>query len=141
LGPSRHLSREETLEQLPTLEPDGLRGGGIYYDGQFDDARLAVTLAQTAADRGAVVLNYVAVTRFVKNGDLLRGALARDHETGSEYESPGRALAHAPCVCTAPLRRLEQPHAEPIISPSQGVHIVLDKSFMPGDSAIMVPRT
>src|SRR4030095_4942992 len=100
LGPSRHLSREETLEQLPTLEPDGLRGGVIYYDGQFDDARLAVTLAQTAADRGAVVLNYVAVTRFVKNGDLLRGVLARDHETGIEYEIPARAVVNATGVFT-----------------------------------------
>src|SRR6185503_8945449 len=66
LSPSRHLSREETLEQLPTLEPEGLRGGTIYYDGQFDDARLAITLARTAADHGAILLNYCQVTELHK---------------------------------------------------------------------------
>jgi glycerol-3-phosphate dehydrogenase len=141
LGPSRHLSREETLERLPTLEPEGLRGGVIYYDGQFDDARLAITLAQTAASLGAVVLNYAAVSGFRKANGLIRSVLARDNETGAEFEINARAIVNATGVFTDQVRRMDEPEAETIISPSQGVHIVLDKSFMPGDSAIMVPRT
>src|SRR5436305_9731581 len=66
LGPSKHLSRKETLAHLPTLEPKGLRGGTVYYDGQFDDARLAITLAQTAVDLGGTVLNYMRVTSLMK---------------------------------------------------------------------------
>src|SRR6185436_4024971 len=92
LGPSRHLSREETLERLPTLEPEGLKGGTIYYDGQFDDARLAMTLARTAADQGAVVLNHCPVVRLVKRNDLVRGIVARDAETGRELEIGARVV-------------------------------------------------
>src|SRR6185436_14651240 len=94
LGPSRHLSRDETLELLPTLEPEGLRGGVIYYDGQFDDARLAIALAQTAADLGAVVLNYVPVTGFLKSNGLLRAVRARDEETGAEHEVAARSIVN-----------------------------------------------
>jgi glycerol-3-phosphate dehydrogenase len=141
LGPSRHLSREETLQRLPTLEPEGLRGGVVYYDGQFDDARLAIALAQTAADLGAVVLNYVGVAGFTKANGLLRTVLAHDNETGAEFEINARAVVNATGVFTDFIRKLDEPDAETIVSPSQGVHIVLEKSFMPGDSAIMVPRT
>ena len=141
LGPSRHLSRDETLERLPTLEPEGLRGGVIYYDGQFDDARLAVTLAQTAADLGAVVVNYMEAIGFTKANDLVKGVVAHDRETGAKHEISGQAIINATGVFTDQLRKLDDADAECIISPSQGVHIVLDRSFMPGDSAIMVPRT
>src|SRR2546428_5721935 len=95
LGPSKHLSREETLERLPTLEPEGLRGGTIYYDGQFDDARLAIALAQTAADHGAVLLNYMPVSALMKRDDLVRGVIARDAENGREYEVPARVVVNA----------------------------------------------
>jgi glycerol-3-phosphate dehydrogenase len=141
LGPSKHLSREETLERLPTLEPEGLRGGTIYYDGQFDDARLAIALAQTAADHGAVLLNYMPVSALMKRDDLVRGVIARDAENGREYEVPARVVVNATGVFTDAVRRMDEPSGGTIVSPSQGVHIVLDKSFLPGDSAIMVPRT
>ena len=141
LGPSRHLSREETLERLPTLEPDGLRGGVVYYDGQFDDARLAISLAQTAADLGAVVLNYMQATAFTRANGLLKSVLVRDTESGAEHELNARAIINATGVFTDKIRRLDEPDTKAIISASQGVHIVLDKSFMPGDTAIMVPRT
>lgn len=141
LGPSRHLSREETLERLPTLEPEGLRGGTIYYDGQFDDARMAITLAQTAAGLGAVVLNYLRVASLVKKNGLVRGVIARDEETGNEMEISAHAIVNATGVFTDSIRSMDEAASEPLITPSQGVHIVLEKSFMPGDSAIMVPRT
>ncbi len=141
LGPSQILSREETLQRLPTLEPDGLRGGTIYYDGQFDDARLAITLAQTAADHGATLLNYAPVVALVKQHDLVRGVVARDAETGREFEVAARVVVNATGVFADAVRRLDETDAEALVSPSQGVHLVLPKSFLPGDSAIMVPRT
>lgn len=141
LGPSRHLSREETLQHLPTLEPEGLRGGIIYFDGQFDDARLAICLAQTAARLNAVLVNYAQVISLVKQKDLIRGAVIRDLETNAEHEVTARAVVNATGVFTDRLRQMDDPAARQIISPSQGVHIVLDRSFLPGNSAIMVPRT
>jgi glycerol-3-phosphate dehydrogenase len=141
LGPSKRLTREEALRHLPTLEPGGLRGGVIYYDGQFDDARLAIALAQTAADRGAALLNYFPVVGLLKRGDLIQGAVARDLEGDREYEIQARVVINATGVFADAVRRMDAPAANPVISLSQGVHIVLDRSFLPGDSAIMVPRT
>ncbi|MFQ5889287.1 MAG: glycerol-3-phosphate dehydrogenase/oxidase [Gemmatimonadota bacterium] len=141
LGPSRLLSREETLEHIPTLEPGGLRGGVIYYDGQFDDARLAMALALTLADLGGVPLNYMRVVSLVKRGGIVRGVVARDEETGREHELSARVVINATGVFADAMRRMDEPDAAPILSPSQGIHLVLDRSFQPGDSAIMVPHT
>ncbi len=141
LGPSRHLSPTETLEQIPTLEPEGLLGGVIYHDGQFDDARLAVNLAQTVADLGSVPLNYVKVTGLFKRGGFLHGVHAMDVETGREYQLNARVVINATGAFTDAILRMDNPDARPIIRPSQGVHIVLGKEFLPGPSAIMVPRT
>jgi len=140
-GRSKHLSREETIEHIPTIEPDGLDGGVIYYDGQFDDARLAVNLAQTAAEQGGVLLNYVRVTGLLKDGDEIAGVRAVDQETGRAYDVAARAVINATGAFTDGIRRMDDPTAKPMIVPSQGVHVVLDRSFLPGDSAIMVPKT
>ncbi len=141
LGPSKHLSREETLERLPTLEPEGLKGGTIYYDGQFDDARLAVTLARTAVQHGATVLNYCPVVRLLKKNDLVRGLVVLDAESGREHEVSARVVINATGVFTDAVRRMDEPTASEVVTPSQGIHLVLDRAFMPGDSAIMVPKT
>ena len=141
LGPSRRLGRSETLELIPTLEPHGLRGGVVYHDGQFDDARLAVTLAHTLTDLGGTAVNYMAVTGLLKEGELVRGVLARDAETGGEHELRARVVVNATGVFADAVRRLDDPAAPPLLSPSQGVHLVLDRSFQPGDSAILVPHT
>ncbi len=141
LQPSKALSREETLEQLPTVEPEGLRGGVIYFDGQFDDARLAVNLAQTAVDLGAVVLNYAPVTALTKQDGLITGVVARDVETDREYRVNARVVVNATGVFTDEVRRFDDPDATTLIQPSQGVHLVLDRSFLPGESAVMVPHT
>jgi glycerol-3-phosphate dehydrogenase len=140
-GRSRVLSRARTLQLLPTLEPEGLNGGVIYYDGQFDDARLAVNMAQTALEQGALVLNYVAVTGLLKEDGLVLGVRARDAETGREWELRGGAIINATGPWTDELRRLDEPLASPIVRHSQGVHLVLARDFLPGESAIMVPRT
>jgi glycerol-3-phosphate dehydrogenase len=141
-GSSHNLSREETIQRLPTIETEGLRGGVVYHDGQFDDARLLVDLAQTAADQGAAVLNYVRVTGLEKNGEgFVTGVTALDAETGESLRTSGRVVVNATGVFTDQVRRMDDPKAAPMIRPSQGVHLVLDRRFLGGDSAIMVPHT
>ena len=140
-GRSKMLSRERTLELIPTIETEGLLGGVVYYDGQFDDARLAVNMAQTAAEQGAVLLNYVEVVGLLKADGEVCGVAARDVETGEEHELLARVVVNATGVFTDSIRRMDDPAARPMISPSQGVHVVLDREFLPGDAAIMVPRT
>ena len=141
LGPSRLLNREETLARLPTIEPNGLRGGVIYHDGQFDDARLAVHLGRTLADLGGTPLNYLQVTGLANSGGLTEGVTARNLEDDREFRIRARVVINATGVFTDQVRRLDDPAAAPVIAPSQGVHLVFDRSFLPGDSAIMVPHT
>ena len=141
LGPSETLTPEETLAHIPTIEPEGLRGGVIYYDGQFDDSRLAVTLARTAHDQGAMPLNHVAVGGIEHEAGLARAVIATDRLSGRTLRFRGRVIVNATGVFTDSIRALDTPSARPIVRASQGVHIVLDRSFLPGDSAIMVPET
>jgi len=140
-GASRVLSKEETIERLPNIETDGLRGGVLYFDGQFDDARLAVDMAKTAADQGATVLNYAGVTKLVHESDLITGVIAHDEESGTDFELGARVVINATGVFADALRLMDDPQSRPIIRASQGVHIVLDADFLAGDSAIMVPHT
>ena len=141
LGPSRQLSREETLRHIPTVESNGLRGGVMYHDGQFDDARLAISLALTLADLGGVALNYLQVTGIRVEGGLVAGVAAQDRESGREFRIKGRVVVNATGPFIDGVRRMADPAAGKLITPSQGVHLVLDGSFLPGDSAIMVPHT
>jgi glycerol-3-phosphate dehydrogenase len=141
-GRSRILSREETLERLPTIQQDGLRGGVMYYDGQFDDSRLLVHLIMTAADHGATVLNYAEVTSLTKDADgYLSGVVARDKESGEEFNVSAKVVINATGMFTDQTRRMAEPAAKAMIAPSQGIHLVFDRSFLHGDTAIMVPHT
>jgi glycerol-3-phosphate dehydrogenase len=141
LSPSRILNKAETLERIPTIEQEHLTGGVIYHDGQFDDARLAVTLAQTASKLGAVVINYMACTGLLKAGGKVSGITARDAETGDDLEIEGRCVVNATGVFVDELRRHDEAGAKGIVAFSQGVHMVLPREFLPGDSAIMIPKT
>lgn len=141
IEPSRHLSKEETLNALPTLDPEDLRGAIQYYDGQFDDARLAITLARTAATLGATLLNYVHVEKLLKKKGLLHGVLASDVLTGQKIEVHGKAIINATGVYCDTIRKLDQKGVKGIIAPSQGVHLVLPRKFLPTESALMVPHT
>lgn len=141
-GRSRVLSIQETVERIPTIALDGLRGGVAYYDGQFDDARMLLNMAQTAAEQGATLVNYAKVVALTKDGEgYVNGVVMRDMESGVERE----VLAKVVINCTGPfadeLRQMNDPEARGMIAGSTGVHVVLDRSFLPGDSAIMVPRT
>ncbi|MCA9434527.1 MAG: glycerol-3-phosphate dehydrogenase/oxidase [Candidatus Omnitrophica bacterium] len=141
-GPSTMLSKEETVEAIPTIRTEGLRGGVQYYDGQFDDARLLIHLCQTAAKRGAVLLNYCEVTGLTKGADgFIDGAVAIDLESGREHEISARVVVNATGPFTDSIRKMDDQSVKNMISPSQGVHIVLDASFLPCESAIMVPHT
>ncbi|MEJ2054601.1 MAG: glycerol-3-phosphate dehydrogenase/oxidase [Calditrichaceae bacterium] len=140
-GSSKLLSREKTIEHLPTIETQGLNGGVIYYDGQFDDSRLVINIAQTAEEQGAVLLNYMPVMKLLHRNDMMSGVIAVDQETGKEYEIEAKVVVNATGVFSDNIRTMDDPSAASMISPSQGIHIVLDKSFLPGDSAIMVPHT
>src|SRR5437763_85005 len=141
-GKSRLLSREETLEQLPTINTEGLRGGAIYYDGQFDDARLLIHMALTAHQHGAALLNYVEVTGLTKDAQgFVDGVIARDAESGEELSAFAKVVVNATGAFTDNLRRKADPAVEPMIAPSQGIHLVFKSEFLPGNSAIMVPHT
>ncbi len=140
-GDSRVLSKDETVNHIPTIETEGLRGGVIYYDGQFDDARLVINMVQTAAEQGATIINYMPVTKLIKKGDCVSGVVAHDNEADVEYQLSARAVINATGVFTDQILELDGTIDDKLISPSQGIHIVLDKSFLPGDSAIMIPQT
>jgi glycerol-3-phosphate dehydrogenase len=141
-GTSRILSREETLEHLPTLNPEGLRGGAVYYDGQFDDARLLIHMVATAFEQGATLLNYVEVTGLTKDAaGFVNGIVARDAETGDEFRATARVVVNATGAFADQLRRRAEVEAEPMIVPSQGIHLVFDASFLRGESAVLVPHT
>ena len=141
IGSSQHLSRTDTLARMPALAGNGLRGGILYDDGQFDDARLAVTLAQTIADLGGVVVNYVLVGTLFKQNDRVCGVTVRDSESGDEFEIRARAVVNATGIFSDELRRLDHRAAPELLTLSQGAHIVLDKSFLPGGCALIIPRT
>ncbi len=141
-GKSRLLSREETLEHLPTLKTEGLRGGAIYYDGQFDDARLLIHMVFTALEQGATLLNYVQVTGVTKDSqDFVDGVVARDLESGEEFRAAARVVINATGAFSDTLRRSADENIKPMIAPSQGIHLVFKSEFLPGNSAIMVPHT
>lgn len=141
-GRSRLLPKDEVLRRIPTLEREGLRGGVLYYDGQFDDARLLINLIQTAAESGASVLNYARVTGLLKDEDgFISGVEVEDAESGELLHAGARCVVNATGAFCDAVRRMDEPGAAPMIAPSQGIHLVLPGSFLPGGTAIMVPRT
>jgi glycerol-3-phosphate dehydrogenase len=141
LEKSHSMTREETLQQMPTLEPVGLRGGVLYFDGQFDDARLAITLAQTAHDAGATLLNYMPVTGLVKEDGIIVGVEAMDSETKTPWQFRAKSVINATGVFSDQVRTFDDPAAAPLMAPSQGIHLVLERNFWPSDLAILVPHT
>ncbi|MGI8747455.1 MAG: FAD-dependent oxidoreductase, partial [Deinococcus sp.] len=142
LRASRYVGKEEALEHAPTLKREGLKGGILYFDGQFDDSRLAITLLRTLEDHGGVAINHAPVTALHKNAaGRLDGATLRDQESGQDYRVQAKVVVNATGVFVDALRQMDDPAAKPMLSPSQGVHLVVDRHFLPGDSALMVPRT
>jgi glycerol-3-phosphate dehydrogenase len=141
LGASHWASRSEVISRIPTIRQHRLHGGIVYTDGQFDDARLAITLARTFVDLGGAALNYAPVTGFLKKGGRLSGVSVKDEETGETFEIEARAVINATGVYVDAMRQLDNPGVSPLLTPSQGAHLVLDRSFLPGETALLVPRT
>jgi glycerol-3-phosphate dehydrogenase len=142
LGPSEHISKEETMKAIPNLVEEDLKGGVIYHDGQFDDSRLAVNLAQTITDNGGYVLNYCGVTGLIKNEDgIISGVECFDSENKQSYMIKSKVVINATGIFVDSINRMDEPEHQKTVVPSQGVHIILDQSFLQGDSAIMIPKT
>jgi glycerol-3-phosphate dehydrogenase len=142
LGASKYINKKKTIEALPTIRQEGLKGGVVYHDGQFDDSRLALNVAQTAIENGATVLNYVKVTGLLKDKiKKVNGIVAKDIETGKTYEAHGKVVINATGVYVDNILHMDRPDAPHMVRPSQGVHITLDHSFLPGDNALMIPET
>jgi glycerol-3-phosphate dehydrogenase len=142
LGKSYYINPEKALSRLPLLKREGLKGGVVYHDGQFDDSRMAFALAKTAVDKGATVLNYFKVISLQKDSDgKINGVTANDQATHKDYAIKGRTVINATGVFADDISRMDNPSAKQTLRPSQGVHIVLDKSFLQSDSAIMIPKT
>ncbi|GAA4377583.1 glycerol-3-phosphate dehydrogenase/oxidase [Hymenobacter koreensis] len=142
LGASVALNAVETLEHLPGIRSAGLRGGVLYHDGQFDDARLAINLAQTAVEQGGTVLNHFAVDGLLKDTlGRTAGVQATDRETGTRYELHARCVVNATGVFVDDVLQLDAPGKPALVRPSQGIHLVLDARFLPGPHALMIPKT
>ncbi|HSV52790.1 MAG TPA: glycerol-3-phosphate dehydrogenase/oxidase [Burkholderiaceae bacterium] len=145
LGKTEFLNHAQTLQCLPTVRPQGLKGGVKYWDGQFDDARLALALARTAAAKGALVVNYCAATGLLHEAGKVAGLTCRDGETGQSYTLRARCVINAAGVWVDEFRQKDGEAigrtAKPMVAPSQGVHIVVDREFLPTDHALLVPKT
>jgi glycerol-3-phosphate dehydrogenase len=142
MGKSYFINRKTTLGRLPVLKPEGLKGGIVYHDGQFDDSRMAIALAQACVDKGGIVLNYFKVISLLKNErGKITGVRAKDSDSGKELDINARLVINATGVFADEIHKMDDPESRPTIRPSQGVHIVLDRSFLESKSAIMIPKT
>ncbi|HEX5025483.1 MAG TPA: glycerol-3-phosphate dehydrogenase/oxidase [Agriterribacter sp.] len=141
IGKTSMLSSKKILQYAPAVAPEKLAGGILYYDGQFDDARLALNLAQTAIENGGTILNYMEVFDFRKENGKIVGVCAEDTLTGKEYELRTKAVINATGVFSDEVLQLDDETLHNIITPSQGIHLVVDKKFFTGDYAMMIPKT
>jgi len=141
-GRTKHISKKQILIDLPGINPNGLYGGVVYHDGQFDDSRLAINLAQTCLEQGATVLNYFRVIGLIKNEQQkITGVKAIDNETGIVYKLKAKTIVNATGVFVDELLQMDEPEDKPFVRPSQGVHVVIERSFMPSAEALMIPKT
>jgi len=142
LGKSTFISKEKTMERLPTIKQEGLKGGVVYHDGQFDDARLALNIAQTCDEQGVAILNYFKVNQLNKDQEgKIIGLSVKDQYSNNSYEVKAKMVVNATGVFADKILKLDNPDAKRMIRPSQGIHLVLDRSFLSGEDALMIPET
>lgn len=141
LGRSIGMGARRALRTVPMLKPEGLTAGVLYHDGQFDDSRLAINLARTAADAGACLANYMKVIALTKENGRMAGVTVREQESGISYPVRARCVVNATGVFADAILRMDEPDRRPTVRPSQGVHLVLDASFLQSDTAVMIPKT
>lgn len=141
-GPTEYISKEEVMDLIPNLVEEDLNGGVIYHDGQFDDSRLAINLAQTAIEQGACLLNYCVLRSLEKNSEgMIIGAIVRDAESGIEYRIKSKTVINACGVFVDDIVKMDDANSPKKVVASQGIHLVLSKEFLPGSHAIMIPKT
>jgi len=141
-GKSKRIKKAETISRLSTIKGDNLKGGVVYHDGQFDDSRLAINIAQSCIENGATVLNHFRVKNLLKDDkQIVNGVVGIDKETNTEYHIKTKTVINATGVFSDEVLKMDDNEAKISIRPSQGVHLVLDKSFLPGEDAIMIPKT
>ena len=142
LGRSLPLRRKTVIKEIPAIKQDKLKGGVVYHDGQFDDARMAITLAQTAIDHGAVCINYMKMESFLKDEDgKMIGAVVTDQMSGEQHQVKASAVINATGVFVDEIMQMDMPENKKKVKPSQGVHLVVDAKFLGGQSALMIPKT
>ncbi|MFO1518348.1 MAG: FAD-dependent oxidoreductase [bacterium] len=141
LIPSRWMKREEALQKFPMLKKEGLRGGVVYADGQFDDARMNVSIALTAAEEGAVVINHMEVLALQKKFDKISGAIVKDRLGNGEFSVQAKVVINATGPFVDSIRKMDDPQCAPLLTASSGVHIVLDPRFCPPDTGLLIPKT
>lgn len=145
LGATEFLSAAKTRQCLPGVKSQGLKGGVKYWDGQFDDARLALTLARTAASQGALLLNYCPVTELIHEQGKVAGLRCQDTESGASYTVRAKCVVNATGVWVDEIRHKDGDatgrSTQAMVAPSQGVHLVVDSDFLPGNHALLVPKT
>ncbi len=140
-GKSQYLSASEVQAAIPTINNKNLKGGIRYYDGQFDDARLALNIAQTCAAHGGTLLNYFKVSGLIKTNGKVTGVRAVDLESGKTYALQAKVVVNATGVFVDEILQLDTPTGKATVQPSQGTHIVLDNTFLAGEAAMMIPKT
>lgn len=142
LGASLFISRKKTIERMPGIKTDGLLGGVLYHDGQFDDSRLAINLVQSILENGGCAINYMKVTGLSKSDDQkINGVEIQDEESGKKYSIKTKAVVNATGVFVDAILQMDNASNKKTICVSQGVHLVFDKSFYPSDDALMIPET
>lgn len=141
LGKTSLLNRKKVLELLPDVAHKNLKGGIQYYDGQFDDSRLAINLATTAVEQGATVLNYCGVRGFIQENEKITGVEFNDSIHNKSYQATARVVINATGVFADEVLQMAGGHKEETIAPSQGIHLVVDKKFFKGEAGLMIPKT
>ncbi|MGD1938142.1 MAG: FAD-dependent oxidoreductase [Cyanophyceae cyanobacterium] len=142
LAPSQYIGPKEALEKFPMLRSEGLRGAVVYYDGQFDDARMNVSIAVTAAEKGVAIANHVEVTALKKDDSgRLNGATLHDTLSDKSWDIGAKIIVNATGPFTDNLRKLDEPHCSPMLKVSSGIHIVLDEKFSPPATGMLIPKT
>ena len=141
IGRSVPLSARGARNALPALKTRKLRGGVRYFDCQFDDARLAVNLAQSVAEKGGLVINHMKVTGLNMEGEKVSGVKAEDRESGKKYNISAAAVINATGVFVDDILKMENPEARDMVKPSQGIHLVMAPDFLKGEEALMIPKT
>jgi glycerol-3-phosphate dehydrogenase len=140
-GRSYYIGRKEVARRIPTIRQNGLKSGVVYHDGQFDDSRLAIHLVRSVLENGGVTINYMKVTGLDKSNGKIVGVRAQDEETNASYSFQGKVVVNATGVFVNDVIKMDVPDAPNLVRPSQGIHLVVDREFLPGDDALMIPKT